>query len=87
MVFLYGGIALLLVALSLSLMLLLRIRQARHISGKPNCCHCGSLAMHISAPNGVPDKLLTYWNCFPHRCEVCFHRQYRLAVPHMNDDS
>lgn len=80
MIFLYGSLALLVAATCLFSILVLRVGQARRASKTPNCYYCGSTALHVSTPSGFTDRLLTYWNCIPHRCEVCFHRQYRLAV-------
>ena len=59
--------------------LVVKVAQARRASQKHACYRCGSEALHVSSPSGLTDRLLTYWNCVPHRCEVCFHRQYRLA--------
>ena len=86
MILLYGGLALLAAITSLFSILALKVSQARRASKKPNCYYCGSGALHISTPSGITDRLLTYWNCTPHRCEVCFHRQYRLGSPPSNDD-
>jgi hypothetical protein len=82
----YGTIALLAAVTSLFSILVLKVGQARRASSKPNCSYCGSTALHISSPNGLTDRLLTYWNCIPHRCEVCFHRQYRLTRQPANDN-
>ena len=86
MIFLYGSIALVVALVTLASVLLLKVSEARRVSKKPNCSYCGSLAMHVSAPYGLPDRLLGYWDCIPHRCEVCFHRQYRLAARQADDD-
>ena len=84
-IILYGGGALLAAVACLFSILVLKVSQAKRVSKKPTCCYCGSGALHVSSPSGIADRLLTYWNCIPHRCEVCFHRQYRLADPGSND--
>lgn len=90
MIFLYAGAALVSAVIVLLSMLALKVGQARRASRKRGCAYCGSPAMHVSSPGGLPgsliDKLLTHWNCAPHRCEVCFHRQYRLADRPGSDD-
>lgn len=78
MILVYCGLALLAAATVLFSILVLKVGQAKRASNKPNCSYCGSTAMHVSSPNGLTDRLVNYWNCVPHRCEVCFHRQYRL---------
>ncbi|MGD0361442.1 MAG: hypothetical protein ABSC93_11260 [Bryobacteraceae bacterium] len=79
MIYLYGCLALLAALTALFSIVMFKLAQARRASTKPNCYYCGSVALHISHPSGPADWLLTYWNCIPHRCEVCFHRQYRLT--------
>ena len=86
MIFLYGAIALLAAVIVLLSILVVKVGQARRASKKPNCYYCGSLALHVSSPSGLADRLLTYWNCVPHRCEVCFHRQYRMADQPAKDE-
>ena len=86
MILVYAGLALLAAIAGLFSILAAKVAQAKRASTKPNCYYCGSQAMHVSSPNGVPDWLLTHWNCIPHRCEVCFHRQYRLAGRPGNED-
>ena len=86
MIFLYGAIALLAAVIVLLSILVVKVGQARRASKKPNCHYCGSQALHVSSPSGLADRLLTYWNCVPHRCEVCFHRQYRLAGQPAKDE-
>jgi len=78
-IFVYGCLAVLAALTVLFSTLALKVAQARRASKKPNCYYCGSEALHVSSPRGIADRLLTYWNCIPHRCEVCFHRQYRLT--------
>jgi hypothetical protein len=84
-IFLCGALALPVAVIILFSVLAVKVGQARRASKKPNCYYCGSPALHISSPNGFADRLLTYWNCVPYRCEVCFHRQYRLAGQPAND--
>jgi hypothetical protein len=79
LIFVYIFCALLAVSAILFSILVVKVGQARRASKKPNCAHCGSMALHVSAPRGPIDRLLTHWDCIPHRCEVCFRRQYRLA--------
>ena len=86
MIFLSGAIALLAAVIALLSMLVVKVGQARRASKKPNCYYCGSQALHVSSPSGLADRLLTYWNCVPHRCEVCSHRQYRLAGQPAKDE-
>ncbi|MGA2740387.1 MAG: hypothetical protein ABSG65_23495 [Bryobacteraceae bacterium] len=86
MIFLYGSLALLLAAACLFSVLALQVAQARRASKTYTCRYCGSHALHVSSPGGMTDRLLKYWNCVPHRCEVCFHRHYRLAEPRASDD-
>ena len=81
MLALYIGIGLLAAVAVLCSILVRDVAQARRASKKPNCYYCGSTALHISSPVGPADRLLTYWNCLPYRCEVCFRRHYRLAPP------
>jgi hypothetical protein len=85
-IFLSGAIALLAAVIALLSMLVVKVGQARRASKKPNCYYCGSQALHVSSPSGLADRLLTYWNCVPHRCEVCSHRQYRLAGQPAKDE-
>jgi hypothetical protein len=80
-IFVYGCLALLAALAVLFSTLVLKAAQARRTSKTPNCYYCGSAALHVSTPSGIVDRLLAYWNCIPHRCEVCFNRQYRLADP------
>ena len=87
MIWVFASLALVVAIAGLFSILLVKVAQAKRASTKPNCYYCGSQAMHLSSPNGLADWLLTHWNCIPHRCEVCFHRQYRLAVPDADDDS
>lgn len=83
---LYGGLVLLAAVTGLLSILALRLAEARRASKKPNCYYCGSNALHVSSPSGLVDQLLTHWNCLPHRCEVCFNRQYRLADQPAKED-
>ena len=85
MIFVYGCLALLAVLAVLFSTLVLKAAQARRASKTPKCYYCGSAALHVSTPRGIVDRLLTYWNCIPHRCEVCFHRQYRIAALPVSD--
>jgi hypothetical protein len=85
-IFVCGCLALLAALTVLLSILVLKVAQARRASKKPNCYYCGSEALHVSSPRGIADRLLTYWNCIPHRCEVCYHRQYRLAGQPANDE-
>ncbi len=80
MIVLYVGLGLFLGAIVVFSVLLVSVSQARRASKKPNCHYCGSTALHVSSPKGPIDDLLTYWNCLPYRCEVCFRRQYRLTA-------
>jgi len=85
-IFLYVCLALL-AALTVEFSILaLKVTQARRAPEKAACYYCGSEALHVSSPSGLTDWFLTYWHCIPHRCEVCFHRQYRLAAEPANDD-
>ncbi|MGC9947617.1 MAG: hypothetical protein ABSF64_14730 [Bryobacteraceae bacterium] len=86
MIFLYGALALLAAFTALFSVLVVKVGQARRASKKPNCYYCGSQALHVSSPSGLSDRLLTYWNCVPYRCEVCFHRHYRLAGEPAKDE-
>ena len=86
MIFLYAGLAVLAAIIGLFSILAVKVAQAKRASRKPNCYYCGNQAMHVSSPSGLADRLLTYWNCIPHRCEVCFRRQYRLAGRPGNED-
>jgi anaerobic selenocysteine-containing dehydrogenase len=86
MIMVYASLALLAAIAGLFSILAAKVAQAKRASTKTNCYYCGSQAMHVSSPNGVADWLLTHWNCIPHRCEVCFHRQYRLAGRPGNED-
>ena len=79
MIFLYGFLALLAALTILLSVLVVKIGQARRAPEKLICHYCGSSALHVSSPRGLTDRLLTYWDCVPYRCEVCFHRHYRLA--------
>ncbi len=79
MILVYGGVALLAAVACLLSILAAKVAQAKRVSKKPNCGYCGSPALHVSTPNGLPDWLLTNWNCIPYRCEICSRRQYRLA--------
>jgi hypothetical protein len=85
-IFLYGVLALLAALAVLFFVLIVKVRQASRAPEQPNCYYCGSAALHISAPRGLTDRLLTYWNCVPYRCEVCFHRHYRLAAEPAADE-
>lgn len=78
-ILLSGGLALVAALTVLFSILVLKVGQARRASKKPNCYYCGSRALRLSSPGGLMDRLLTFWNCVPHRCEICFSRQYRLA--------
>jgi hypothetical protein len=78
MIFLYGVLALLAALTILLSILVVKVGQARRASRKPTCYYCGNGTLHLSAPRGFADRLLTYWRCVPYRCEVCFHRHYRL---------
>jgi hypothetical protein len=85
-IFLIAGGALAAAIMVLFSILVLKISQARRASKTPHCYYCGSVALHLSAPGGIADKLLRNWNCMPHRCEICFRRQYRFAgEPQRND--
>lgn len=75
----YAGVALLAAIAGLFSVLAAKVAQAKRATRKANCYYCGNQAMHISSPNGLTDRLLTYWNCMPYRCEICSRRQYRLA--------
>lgn len=86
MVIVYVFLVLLACAIFLSSVLVLKVSQARRASKKPDCFYCGSQALHVSSPNGLADRLLTYWDCVPYRCEVCFHRQYRMPVEPARDE-
>lgn len=86
MIFVYSALVLLFLLSSLFSYLLLKVDEARRASKKPGCYHCGSQALHLSAPNGSVDPLLTYWNCVPHRCEICYRRQYRIVQPQPDRD-
>lgn len=86
MIFLYGFLVLLAALIALLSILVVKFGQARRASQTPNCYYCGSQALHVSAPSGLADRLLTYWNCVPYRCEVCFHRHYRLAGESAKDE-
>ena len=79
MILVYASLALLAAIASLFSILAAKVAQAKRASKKPYCYYCGSQALHVSAPSALADRLLTYWNCIPHRCEVCSHRQYRFA--------
>jgi len=85
-IFLYSAIPLLLVLTTLFSILLLKVKEARRISKNPGCYHCGSEALHVSAPSGWADPLLMHWDSVPYRCEVCYRRQYRIAHQPANDD-
>jgi hypothetical protein len=85
-IFLYGCLALLAALTILCSILVVRVGQARRASRKPNCYYCGGKALRASSPRGSIDLLLAYWNCLPHRCEICFHRQYRLADRTVKED-
>ena len=86
MIFLWACLALLAAGAILCSILVLNVGQARRASRKSTCYYCGSSALHVSSPRGLADRLLTYWDCVPHRCEVCFHRQYRLADRPKDED-
>lgn len=86
MIFIYGCLALLAAAVVLLSILVLKSGQARRASKNPGCYYCGNTALHVSSPHGLTDQLLTIWNCIPFRCEICFRRQYRLAVQPAKDD-
>lgn len=86
MIFLYASVALLGAIAFLFSLLAAKVAEAKRVSKKPNCYYCGSPAFHVSSPNGLPDRLLANWNCIPHRCEICFRRQYRLARAAGSDD-
>jgi anaerobic selenocysteine-containing dehydrogenase len=86
MILVFAGLVVLAAIAGLFSILAVKVAQAKRASTKTNCYYCGSQAMHVSSPNGVADWLLTHWNCIPHRCEVCFHRQYRLAGRPGNED-
>ena len=75
----YAGVVLLAAVAGVFAMLAVKVAQAKRATRKPNCYYCGSPAMRRSSPNGLADRMLTYWNCVPYRCEICFNRQYRLA--------
>jgi len=79
MIFVYACLALLAATATLFTILVLKVGQARRASRKPGCRYCGNDTLHISTPSGLPDRLLTNWNCLPYRCEVCFRRQYRFS--------
>lgn len=85
-IFWYGMIAALLVLVVVFTILMRTVKEARRISKQPGCYLCGSAALHVSAPSGWADPLLTHWNCVPHRCEVCYRRQYRFAPQPADDD-
>jgi hypothetical protein len=85
-ILLYGSLALLATITTLFSILALRVAQARRASRKRNCYYCGNVALHVSSPGGLADRMLTYWNCIPHQCEVCFRRQYRLASQAEDED-
>jgi len=85
-IFVYGCLVLVAAAIILFSILVFKVAQARRASTKPTCYYCGSRALHRSSPSGLTDRLLTYWNCIPHRCEICFHRQYRLAGEPAKED-
>jgi len=79
MILVYASLALLAAIAGLFAILASKVAQAKRVSRKPNCYYCGSQVLRVSSPNGLIDELLTHWNCIPHRCEICFNRQYRLA--------
>ena len=86
MTYLYIALVLLFGLSSAVSYLLLKVEEARRISKKPGCHYCGSQAMHVSAPSGWADPLLTFWDCVPHRCEICYRRQYRIAPQALDSD-
>jgi hypothetical protein len=85
-IFIYGCLALVSAAVILFSILVIKVGQARRASKTPNCFYCGNQALRFSSPHGVADWLLTYWNCTPHRCDICFRRQYRMAARPSQDE-
>jgi hypothetical protein len=78
LILLFTGAGLLVCLGILLSILVLRVRQARQASKQSCCYYCGGKTLHLSAPGGLTDLLLTNWNCLPYRCEICFRRHYRL---------
>jgi len=78
---LIGGGILAVLAAALPIMLLAKVKQARRASKHTGCYYCGSPAERLAAPSGLVDWLLENWDCFPHRCEICFQRYYRYRKP------
>lgn len=87
MLLIYGVLALLAVAMALGSILVLKVGQARRASRTPGCYFCGGTALHLSTPKGLTDQLLTFWDCVPYRCEICFRRHYRLTAEPADDRS
>ena len=84
MTLVYICLALLAAIAGVCSVLVIKVGQARRASRSPNCYYCGSQALRVSSPKGPVDRLLAYWDCVPHRCEVCFNRQHRLAERRAN---
>ena len=79
MIFVYGGVAIVAAVGILGAILVLKVEQAKRASRKPGCMFCGNTTLRVSSPHGLADELLTFWDCIPHRCEICSRRQYRLT--------
>jgi len=77
-IFVWIGGALLVAAFAFFSLLAVNVGRSRRASKKLSCPYCGSPTLHASSPKGPLDGLLSYWDCAPYRCEVCFGRHYRL---------
>jgi len=78
LILVYVFVVLLVGTAALFSVLVFKVKEAKRTSKSPNCCSCGSHALHISSPHGLGDQLLANWHCVPYRCEVCYRRQYRF---------
>jgi len=78
LIWLWVSAGLLACLVTLLSVLTFRVRQARRASQQAGCYYCGCQTLHLSAPGGLVDLLLTNWNCQPYRCEICFRRHYRF---------
>ncbi|MGA2137143.1 MAG: hypothetical protein ABSH50_33040 [Bryobacteraceae bacterium] len=86
MVIIWGSCLLLLVAAAVVFSILLaKAAQAKRASKTPNCVYCGNGTLRLSTPDHWIDPLLEHWSCVPHRCDVCYRRQYRYTAESPGD--
>jgi hypothetical protein len=76
----WSGLLLVVAIAGLFSILLAKAAQAKRASKTGNCHYCGNPALRLSTPDHWTDPLLAHWNCVPHRCDVCYRRQYRYAA-------